>query len=350
MCPLLTCDIEYFMERRHFISIFGGLGLGLLIPGAIYRYLMHGTNIGDAGVRLYLKDGAQAALRAITPNDDFYQMTSRDEPVVDTKTWSFRIDGLVKIPLHFSYEELRALPPYETTLTLECISNPVGGRDIGNAVWKGTLLKPLIGRAGVLPEAKYAVFYAAEGYTSGHPLERFHDPANFLAYDMNGEPLPRAHGFPLRVLMPGRYGMKMPKWLTRIEFVDKEYLGYWERQGWSNVGDRHTQAVVDDPRNTAKISGPSFVITGYAIGGKSGISKVEISIDGNEWQEVEIFSNPMPSQMWAFWKFVWRNPSKGDHAVKVRATDGGGNLQTSLERPEWPEGATGYHSIDVTVV
>jgi DMSO/TMAO reductase YedYZ molybdopterin-dependent catalytic subunit len=338
------------MERRHFISVAGGLGLGLLIPGVIYRYLMNGTNVGDAGVRLYVKDGAQAALRAITPAEEFYQMTSRDEPAVDAKTWSFRMDGLVKNPLRFSYDEIRGLPPYETTLTLECISNPVGGRFIGNAVWKGTLLKPLVECVGVLPEAKYAVFYAAEGYTSGHPLERFDDPANFLAYDMNGQPLPRAHGYPLRVLMPGRYGMKMPKWLTRIEFVDKEYLGYWERQGWSNAGDRHTQAVVDDPHNLAKISGQTFVITGYAIGGKTGISKVEISLDGRDWQEVEIFSNPNPSQMWAFWKYLWNNPPKGKHSVKVRATDGRGNLQSSQEKPEWPDGATGYHCIDVTVI
>jgi DMSO/TMAO reductase YedYZ molybdopterin-dependent catalytic subunit len=108
------------------------------------------------------------------------------------------------------------------------------------------------------------VFYAAEGYTTGHPLEPFEDPTNFLGYEMNGTPLSRVHGFPLRGLMPGRYGMKMPKWLTRIEFVNKEYFGYWEMQGWSNVGDRRTQAVLDDPHNLAKIKGETFVVTGYA--------------------------------------------------------------------------------------
>jgi DMSO/TMAO reductase YedYZ molybdopterin-dependent catalytic subunit len=144
----------------------------------------------------------------------------------------------------------------------------VGGRFIGNAKWTGTLLKPVIERAGVLPAAKYAVFYAAEGYTTGHPVSRFDDPANFLAYNINGEPLPRQHGFPLRVLMPGRYGMKMPKWLTRIEFVDSEYLGFWERQGWSNTGDRKTQGVIDDPSNLSRITGDTFVVTGYATGRK----------------------------------------------------------------------------------
>jgi len=338
------------MERRHFISIAGGLGLGLLIPGAVYRYMMRGVNVGNADVHAYLKDGAQAAFRAITPTEDFYLTSSHGEPAVDEKTWSFTINGLVKTPLRFNYDEIRALPPYETILTLECISNSVGGRFIGNAKWKGTALKPLIARAGVLPEAKYAVFYAAEGYTTGHPVERLADPENFLAYEMNGEPLTRQHGFPLRVLMPGRYGMKLPKWLTRIEFVNKEYLGFWEWQGWSNQGDRQTQAVLDDPRNQSKISGETFVVTGYAIGDTSGISKVEISTDGGgHWEEVEIFSNPLPSQVWAFWKYVWKNPPKGKHTLKVRATDGRGKLQTSTEKGEWPDGATGYHSIEVTV-
>ena len=142
------------MERRHFISVAGGLGLGLLIPGVIYRYLISEHNLGDAGVRIYLNDGPQAALRAITPTEDFYLTSSHGEPAVDDKTWSLTIDGLVRNPLQFSYQEIRALPPYETMLTLECISNPVGGRFIGNAVWKGTLLKPFVERADVLPEAK----------------------------------------------------------------------------------------------------------------------------------------------------------------------------------------------------
>jgi DMSO/TMAO reductase YedYZ molybdopterin-dependent catalytic subunit len=338
------------MERRHLISIAGGLGLGLLIPGAVYRSMMRGVNVGTVDVDAYLEAGPWAALRAITPTEDFYVMSSHGDPLVDRNNWSFHINGLVKTPLRFSYDEIRALPPYETTLTLECISNPVGGRLIGNAQWKGTLLKPLMEQAGVLPQAKYAVFYAAEGYTTGHPIERLTDPTNFLAYDMNGQPLARQHGFPLRVLMPGRYGMKMPKWLTRIEFVNKEYLGFWEWQGWSNKGDRQTQAVLDDPHNLATITGGTFVVTGYAVGDTSGVSKVEVSTDGGDrWDEVEIFSNPQPSQVWAFWKYVWKNPPKGKHTLKVRATDGRGRLQSSSERGEWPDGATGFHTIDVTV-
>ncbi len=338
------------MERRKLISVVGGIGAGLLLPAAVYRYLMRGTNAGDAGVREHLRDGPQAALRAITPVEDFYLTSARGEPSVDAKKWSLTIDGLVSKPLRFPYDEIRALPPFETTLTLECISNAVGGRSIGNARWRGTLLKPLIERAGPLTEAKYAVMYAAEGYTTGHPIERFADPANFLAYEMNGKRLTREHGFPLRLLMPGRYGMKLPKWLTRIEFVNHEYLGFWESHGWSQQCDRQLQSVIDDPRDRGRIRGESFVITGYALGDTSGVSKVEISTDdGRNWEQVEIFSNPMPAQVWGFWKYVWKNPPKGKHTLKVRATDGRGKLQTSSVAAEWPNGATGYHTIDVEV-
>src|SRR6266849_8731218 len=150
------------MERRHFISVAGGLGLGLLIPGVVYRYLMRGTNVGNANIRAYLNDGPQAALRAITPTEDFYLTSSHGEPAVDEKAWLLTINGLVKNPLRFNYDELKSLPSFEQILTLECISNSVGGRFISNAKWKGTLLKPLLDRTGILPDAKYAVFYAAE--------------------------------------------------------------------------------------------------------------------------------------------------------------------------------------------
>jgi hypothetical protein len=167
---------------------------------------------------------------------------------------------------------------------------------------------------------------------------------------MNGEALPRRHGFPLRVILPGKYGMKMPKWLTRIEFVDHEYLGYWEWQGWSNSAERQLQAAIDDPRDRARIAGTNFVVTGWAVANETGVSKVEISTDGGHtWNDAPIFSNPMPSQVWAFWKYAWIDAPKGRHTVLVRATDGDGKVQTSSSSGEWPDGATGYHEITVEV-
>lgn len=338
------------MERRTFFSYAAGGGIGLLLPYSFYRYLTEGLHAGKIGVKQYLHDGPQAALRAITPTGDFYVMSSRGDPRVDVGKWSLVIDGLVEQPLRFNYDEIRRMPPYETHLTLECISNPHGGRYIGNALWKGTLLKPLLDRARPKSNAVYAVLYAAEGFTSGHPAERICRDTNFLAYEMNGEPLPRHHGFPLRIFLPGKYGMKMPKWLTRIEFVDKEYLGYWEQQGWSNSAERQLRAVLDDPSDGARISGNNFIITGYAVADAVGVSRVEITFDrGRTWQQVDVFSNPLPSQVWAFWKYVWVNAPKGNYTIQVRAIDGRGRVQTAERSGEWPDGATGHHTVTVNV-
>jgi DMSO/TMAO reductase YedYZ molybdopterin-dependent catalytic subunit len=339
------------MERRRFISIAGGAGLGILLPYAVYKSLSYGYGGGHINVKSYEKFGPEAALRAIAPVPEFYVTSSHGEPAVDVNKWSLTIDGLVDEPLHFDYDDIRKLPPYETTLTLECISNEIAGGLIDNANWRGTRLRPLIERAQLKPNAKYAILYAAEGYTTGHTTGRLLRDANFLAYDMDGEPLTRIHGFPLRVLMPGVYGMKTPKWLTRIEFVDKEHLGYWEWMGWSNTGERQLQSVIDDPRPGGQISGESFVITGWAITNEVGVAKVEISTDdGHTWSPCQIFSNPMPSQVWAFWRYVWANPPRGKHEIQVRATDANGKLQTSSHSTEWPDGATGYHAVSVEVV
>jgi len=284
------------MERRTFIAIVGGGGIGILLPYAIYRNLSGGVH-PYIGVKDYLKYGPQAALRAITPTDEFYVTSSGDEPAVDIGKWSLVIDGLVEQPLRFQYDAIRNLPPYQTHLTFECISNPVGGPTIGNALWGGTLLKPLLERARVKPGAVDVVLYGAEGYTTAHPVERILRDGVFLAYEMNGRPLSRRHGFPLRILIPGKYGMKMPKWLTRIEFVDHDYLGFWETQGWSNSADRQLRAVLDDPSDSARISGSLFVIAGYAV-----------------------------------------------------ADTMGPRVQTSHRSSEWPSGATGHHRITVNVI
>src|ERR1700756_1242929 len=267
------------MDRRRFISIAGGAGLGILLPYAVYRSLSYGFGGGRVNVKDYEKFGPEAALRAIAPVDQFYVPSSQGEPGVDVGKGSLTIDGLVDEPLHLNYDDIRKLAPYETTLTLECISNEIAGGLIDTANWRGTLLLPLLERAGLKANAKYAILYAAEGYTTGHTMERLMRDANFLAYDMDGEPLTRVHGFPLRVLMPGIYGMKTPKWLTRIELVDKHHNGYWEWMGWSDTGERQLQAVIGDPYNARQIAGQSFVVTGWAIANAAGVSKVEISTD-----------------------------------------------------------------------
>jgi DMSO/TMAO reductase YedYZ molybdopterin-dependent catalytic subunit len=338
------------MERRHFIAALGAAVLGTAVPYSLYRYLMAGLDSQEVGVRHYLNAGPNAALDLLTPNEDFYVTTSRNTPTVDPRTWSLSIDGFVQRPLKFNYAEMLAQPKYETVMTLECISNPVGGKYLGNARWRGTLLKPLLERAGVRPEAKFAVCHGADGYTTGIPVERILWPQNFLAWRMNGVPLPRVHGYPLRVFFPGKYGMKQPKWLTRIEFVDRSHTGYWEAQGWSQVCQRQIQSTIDWPRDGARVSGQKLVVCGYALASEVGISKVEVSTDGGRsWHPADVFSNPSKI-VWALWKYEWKYPARGGHTLKVRAIDGAGRLQTGKVSRQFPDGATGYDTVKFTVV
>ena len=249
-----------------------------------------------------------------------------------------------------TYAELLALPRIENHLTLECISNPLDGKFIGNAQWAGTALRPLIERAQPSADAAHAVFHAADGFTTGHPIARVWNEENFLAYKMNGEDLPPNHGYPVRIFIPGKFGMKQPKWLTRIEFVNKAYLGYWESQGWSDECERWAHARFTDPQNGAKISGKNFEITGYALGNLDGIRAVQISFDGGtSWQETNLFSNPS-LLTWSFWKYIWIDPQPGTYRIRVRAIDAKGRAQTEGPRDIFPDGATGQQVLKVTVV
>lgn len=338
------------MDRRRFFAVAVGAGIGALAPYYLYRQLTEGLERGHVRVKDYLDAGERAALLAITPNEDFYITSKGATPSVDAAAWRLKIDGLVARPLELTLAQIRALPPIERYLTLECISNPVGGKYIGNALWRGVELGPLLDQVQVNSEARYAVLYGADGYSTGIPLARLLEPVNFLALEMNGEPLPRAHGYPLRIFIPGKYGMKQPKWLTRIEFVDQAYLGYWERQGWSDVAERKIQSTIEEPNDGARIRGTSFILTGYAITDLAGIKAVEVSFDdGHTWQAANIFSNPSP-QVWTFWKYVWVNPPKGKHALRVRARDGRGRVQPAEESDAFPEGSSGLHHVRIEVL
>lgn len=338
------------MDRRRFISVAMGAGVGALVLYYLYRQVMGDLRRGHVRVKDYLEGGERAALLAITPNEDFYITSKGSAPSVNVEAWRLKIDGLVEKSQEFTLRQILELPAIERYLTLECISNPVGGKYIGNAVWRGIELKPLLEQAKIKPEAHYAVLYAADGYSTGIPVERMLNPANFLAYEMKGEPLPREHGFPLRIFIPGKYGMKQPKWLTRIEFVNQAYLGYWEEQGWSDKAERRIQSVIDDPADGGKIRGANFVLTGYAITDLAGIKAVELSFDdGRSWQPASIFSNPSP-QVWTFWKYVWVNPANGKYTLRVRALDGRGQLQTAQNADPFPEGASGYHRVKIQVL
>jgi DMSO/TMAO reductase YedYZ molybdopterin-dependent catalytic subunit len=337
------------MERRTFIIGAVAGGIGLLEYSFVSRYMNSLHAPPGASVKAYERYGEQAALVAITPNDDFYVTSKGATPYLDAAKWRLSIDGLLANPFALTYDELLKLPSIEKTLTLECISNPIGGNYLGNAEWKGTLLRPLLQRAQPMKQAANAVIYAADGFSTAHPIARIWKDENFLAYQMNDSDLPPDHGYPVRIFIPGKFGMKQPKWITRIQLVDKAYLGYWESKGWSDECERWAHARFTDLKDGGRISGKSFELTGYAIGNLDGIKAVEISFDdGKTWQKTNLFSNPSPIT-WSFWKYVWVNPQPGAYKIRVRAIDGRDRVEDWDPRGIFPVGATGQQVLKVTV-
>jgi DMSO/TMAO reductase YedYZ molybdopterin-dependent catalytic subunit len=273
-----------------------------------------------------------------TPNRDFYVTSYGGTPTVDVSRWSLKIHGLVQRPLTLSYADIMRLPSIRQMLTLECIGNPPDGDAIGNAEWTGVKLKPLLDRAGVKPNAVYAAMRAADGYYTGIPIAELMRDENWLVYRMNGAPLPAEHGFPLRIFIPGKYGMKQPKWLTGIELVDQPFVGYWEARGWSNEAWRKVNSGFFYPRpaggildilsfdTSAKVTAP-VNLTGWALAGPAGIRRVEVSTDnGLTWHAARLLENSSP-YIWTVWQYHFAPARPGDYEVRVRATDGNGIMQ-----------------------
>lgn len=292
-----------------------------------------------------------------TSLSEFYIQSYDRIPDVDIASWRLRIDGLVETPLTFTYDELRALPAREFTWTLECISNPAGGNLIGNQVWKGTPLVPLLKEAGIKPEATRVRWYAADGYSNSLPLERVLHPDTMLAYEMDGAPLPREHGYPLRVLIPGHYGQKMPKWLERIELIDREYLGYWERRGWDDMAIIKPNSRIDMPRRSTTVApGERLIVEGVAMSDESGVVRVDVGIENQQGQVVWVETvrtqgkNPYT---WTVWRTAWTPQEPGKYRLYARTTDGRGRTQRkgkgSLLSGTFPSGSDEMHIVVIKV-
>jgi DMSO/TMAO reductase YedYZ molybdopterin-dependent catalytic subunit len=278
--------------------------------------------------------------REVTATSDFYEVSKNAyDPEVDARRWRFKVAGLVENPLDLTLDEIEALPAVEQYATLECISNNVGGDLIGNALWRGVQLKDLIRKAGPKFGVVDVLLRAADGYTDSIPIDRAIADGTILAYQMNGAPLSPTHGFPLRLIVPGIYGMKNVKWITAVEPVNYDYKGYWQTRGWDDLAEYKTMSRIDVPSKT--IHGQT-TIAGIAFAGDRGISKVEVSTDGgNTWKTAQL-KGPLSSYSWVLWSYDWMPESAGSRAVIVRATDGAGVTQTSQHSPPIPDGASGY--------
>ena len=285
----------------------------------------------------------------ITPNEQFYLTSYRSPPDVRVAEWSLHVKGAVERPILLTYEQLLARPTVKEIVTLECVGNGLAADAISTAEWEGVRLRDLLQEAGLSSDAVDVVFHAADGYSDGLRVSRAMGEDVLVAVKMNGVPLPRAHGFPARIIVPGVYGMKHVQWLTAIEAVTSDYQGYYQRQGWSDEAIIKTSSHIDWPTRGESVRGPEVLVSGYAFAGTRGIMRVEVSADaGESWAEAELQPVLSPSA-WVFWNYGWTAPRPGRYSLTVRATDGAGRLQSSLEQEAFPDGATGLHDINVKV-
>jgi DMSO/TMAO reductase YedYZ molybdopterin-dependent catalytic subunit len=296
---------------------------------------------------------APFAVPSLTPEvltaQDFYTVSKNLlDPKVDVEGWTLTIDGLVERPTTYSYADISTLPTHSDYYTLQCISNLVGGDLWGSAHWKGVRLVDLLTQTGLRPGVRKVIFHAADDYTDSIVIDVALRPDTLLAYEMNGEPLTKEHGFPARLLIPGIYGMKNVKWVTRIEVVDYDFKGYWMQRGWSDTAAYQTASRIDVPRNRATLPVGEIAIAGVAFAGDRGIDNVEVSFDdGKSWQQARV-KPALSNNTWNLW--VYRgNLESGTYPLKVRATDGTGQVQTEKVTDPLPDGATGYHSVMLRV-
>ncbi|MCC2592809.1 molybdopterin-dependent oxidoreductase [Tessaracoccus sp. OS52] len=268
---------------------------------------------------------------------------------MDPDSWRLRVTGMVEREIEFTFDELLGEELVEALVTLACVSNYVGGDLVGNAVWTGLPVRELLARAGVEDGADMVLSTSVDGFTAGTPLVAMTDDRNaLLAVAMNGEALPAQHGFPVRLVVPGLYGyVSATKWVTELKvttFAADE--GYWTPRGWSALGPVKTAARIDVPKS-GNVSAGSVVLAGVAWAQHRGISRVEVRIGEGQWQETTLAAEPSIDS-WRQWMFTWQ-ADPGEYEIAVRATDGFGEVQTEALADPAPDGATGWHTIRVTV-
>ncbi len=357
------------VTRRAFIERSAILGsavvLGLVSAARLFSALAESTMPGTGGTPIDLKDAppifSDPRLQSlvdseVTSNSSFYRVAiDLFDPSVSPTYWSLALSGAIANPKKYSIAQLQALPSLDEYDTFLCVSNKVNGNLVGNAKWTGLKISDLIADAGgLLPGAEYIVFYSVDGYSVGLPVSKATAPDSILAYRMNDVTLPVKHGYPLRAVIPGLYGMMSAKWINEIKVVDSVYDGYWQTRGWTNDATVNTQSFIIVPSNGSSISlssnNGSVILGGVAYAGERGISKVEVSVDeGNTWTPA-VLKNPLSNVTWRLWALDWHPGSTGSYNIYVRATDGSGQIQTSTATDTFPNGATGYAMINVNVV
>nr|WP_083472906.1 molybdopterin-dependent oxidoreductase [Kibdelosporangium phytohabitans] len=347
-------------DRRKFLRTSAGVAAGVGLAGLGGQLLGNRTDVEASRAAVGALKPAQPAPpmppsadfvprtpRFITSNRDFYRIdTALSVPKVLAEDWVLRIHGAVDKELTLRFADIRRMPLVERTVTLTCVSNEVGGDLISTSNFIGVPLKDILADAGVKPGADQLFSTSADGWTCGTPVADIMQ-RGLLAIGMNGEPLPVEHGFPARMVVPGLYGyVSATKWVVDMEFNrfgDKD--PYWLTRGWAQRGPIKTQSRIDSPRGSAKAG--KVTVAGIAWAQPRGVAKVEVRVDGRDWVTARLATEVNPDT-WRMWE-ADVDLAPGERTVECRATDRTGYVQTDAIALPAPDGATGWHSVRLSV-
>jgi DMSO/TMAO reductase YedYZ molybdopterin-dependent catalytic subunit len=362
LSPTVTTDAT---SRRRFLLTGASVAAAAAAGGEAGQLLLGRFSVASsrAAVRLpapavaarAVPAGAQLRIGGLTPfftpNAQFYRVdTDLVVPQVAPDSWTLRIDGMVRSPVEITFGELLRMPLTEADITLVCVSNVVGGPYAGNARWLGVPLATLLRRAGLKAGADQVLSTGTDGMTISTPLQAVLDGRNALvAVGMNGQPLPVAHGFPARMVVPGLYGyVSATKWLTRLTVTTfASQQAYWTQRGYAARAPIKTESRIDVPKPLAQLPAGRVPVAGVAWAPHRGISAVEVSVDNGPWHAATLAAAD-GIDTWRQWTWAWDAPP-GLHSLRVRATDGTGAAQTAQEASPVPNGASGWDSVVVTV-
>ncbi|MEZ5091211.1 molybdopterin-dependent oxidoreductase [Nocardioides sp.] len=347
--------------RRTFLVRLAAVGAGTVVAVVVGRWLGRERERVEAARDLVRLDGvtmpkvprgASVDIDGVAPwrTDvaDFYTIhTVIFPPAVDPSTWQLRIHGMVDREVVVTYQDLLDRQLTESWITLNCVSNPVGGDLVGNAWWSGVRVADLLAEAGVKPGADAVLQTSQDGWNCGTPLTALTDGrAAMLAVAMNGRALPIEHGFPARTIVPGLYGfVSACKWVVDMEVTRfADFTAYWTDRGWAERGPVKMASRIDVPSSGAKVPSGTFRAGGAAWVQHTGIRAVEVQLDGGAWQQAELATAPN-DDTWVQWAATL-TLAPGDHELRVRAIDKRGEVQTGVRVDVVPDGATGWHSVD----
>ncbi len=349
--------------RRGVVLTAGGLAAAAVAMGAVGRWVTS-YRLGGTDVALPAPtDPAPAFPRGLeekfpgisplrTPTADFYRVDTRlTLPTVDVDNWTLTIDGDVDQEVTLTFEDLAAMDTVERDITLTCVSNDVGGPYVGSARWLGVPLADVLAKAGIdSTKADQILSTDVDGMTISTPLSAVLDGREaIIAIGMNGRSLPRANGFPARMVVPGLYGfVSACKWITKMTLTtyDKEEA-YWTEREWSIDAPIKLSSRIDTPRPLSNSDAGRIVVGGIAWAQNVGIEKVEIRIDGQNWQEAKL-GPAVSDDYWRQWYFEW-DAEPGQHFLACRATNKDGEVQTAARMAPFPEGSSGLQEVAVNV-